>query len=402
MTEAFIYDALRSPCGKGNKNGALFEVKPVKLLSSCLKALKKRNQLDTHLVEDLVIGCVVPAGDQADNIAKTALLYSGWADNIAGIQLNRFQTSGLSAVGMAAAKIKAGWGALIVAGGLESTSRIQWENHRGAIFGDPDAVNRAAWVPSGMAADLVATKEGFSKKELDNYAFRSHQKALNAQKRDYFEKSIISIHDQNDILILDKDEWLNLEINLENLTNQSLIFSKAKNLGFEIAALKKYPLIERIAHVHSEGNTALPADGAALVLIGNEAQAKVLERKARARIIATAAVGSEPSIAHLGGIEAAQKVLKNARLKPKDIDLWAVNEAYAAPALYFQKTFKILNKQLNPCGGNIALGDPLGATGAVLLGILLDELERQGLKRGLVAMSAEAGLGASIIIETCE
>ena len=365
MTDVFIYDTLRTPCGKGNENGALFEAKPIKLLSSCLSALQTRNQLDTNLVEDLIVGCMTPTGEQGDNIAKTALLYTGWSDSVAGAQINRFQASGLSALSMAAAKIKSGWATLMIAGGLESSSRIQ--NNRTAISSDPDIMNRMGWVPSDIAADLLATKEGFSKEELAEYAFHSHQKAVNAQANDYFKKTIIPIFDQNNILLLDKDEWINPEVLLEELLVQELVLPKSESMGFEAMALKTYPLVERIIPAHSEGSIAPSADSAALIMLGNQAQEKVLQIKARAKIVAVATVSSEPNIVHLGGIEAADKALKNAKLKPKDIDLWAVNETYAATALHFQKIFNISNKKLNPSGGTIAFGDPLGATGIMLV-----------------------------------
>lgn len=399
MTEVFIYDTLRTPFGKGSRNGALFEVRPIDLLSKCLTALQKRNQLDTEAVADLIIGCVVPAGGQADNIAKTALLHANWSSSIPGLQINRFQTSGLAAVGLAAAKIKAGWENLTVAGGIESMSRIHRADNRGAISSDPDIMNKIGAIPSGVAADLIATMEGFSKEQLDNYAFKSIQKAIIAYEKGYFNKSIIPIYDQNKIAILEKDETINVATTPENLAKNQPIFPKAQRFGFDAIALRKYPLIERIIPFHSEKNIALPADNAALVLIGNAAQSKVVGLKARAKIIAVNTISTELTITHKGGIEATKQVLNKAKLKPKDIDLWYINESFAAPALLFQQTFKIVDKRLNPCGGNIAFGDALGANGAVLLGMLIDELERQDLKRGLVALSAEGGIGTSMIIE---
>lgn len=399
MIEVFIYDTLRTPFGKGNRNGALFEVRPVDLLSKCLKALQKRNQLDTEAVADLIIGCVVPAGGQADNIAKTALLYANWSLGIPGLQVNRFQTSGLAAVGLAAAKIKAGWENLMVAGGIESMSRIQRKNNRGAISTDSDIMNKIGSIPSGVAADLIATMEIFNKEALDKYAFKSIQKAITAQQKGYFKKSIIPIYDQNEISILEKDETINIATTLENLSENQPIFPKSHRFGFDAIALRKYPLIEQIIPFHSEKNIAQPADNAALVLVGNGTQGKALGLKARAKIIAVNTVSTELTITHKGGIEAAKKVLQQTKLKAKDIDLWYINESFAAPALLFQQTFKIADKRLNPCGGNIAFGDALGANGAILLGMLVDELERQNLKRGLVAISAEGGMGTSMIIE---
>jgi len=399
MTEVFIYDTLRTPFGKGNRNGALFEVRPIDLLSKCLKALQKRNQLNTKEVADLIIGCVVPTGGQADNIAKAALLHANWSSSIPGLQINRFQASGLTAVGLAAAKIKAGWENLTVAGGVESRSRISRAANRGAISSDPDIMNKIGSIPSGVAADLIATMEAFNKETLDHYALKSIQKAVTASKNNYFKKSVIPIYDQNKIPILEEDETISSSISAEVLAKQLPIFPKSQRYGFDAIALRKYPLIEQIIPFHSDGNIAQPADNAALVLMGNADQSKIVGQKARAKIIAINTVSTDLTITHKGGIAAAQKNLTNAKLKPKDIDLWYVNEAFAAPALLFQKTFKIADKRFNPSGGNIAFGDALGANGAVLLGMLVDELERQGLKRGLVALSAEGGMGTSMIIE---
>jgi len=342
---------------------------------------------------------MVPTGGQADNIAKTALLHANWSSSIPGMQINRFQASGLVAVGLAAAKIKAGWENLTVAGGIESRSRIHRRNNRGAISNDPDIMNKIGSIPSGVAADLIATMEHFSKEQLDNYAFKSIKKAITAHQKNYFSKSVIPIYDQNKIPILEQDETINPIITLEELTEQSPVFPKSQRFGFDAIALRKYPLIEQIIPLHSEKNIAQPADNAALVLVGNAEQSNTAGLKARAKIITINTVSTELTITHKGGIEAAKTALAVSQLKPKDIDLWYINESFAAPALLFQQTFKIADKRLNPCGGNIAFGDALGANGAILLGMLIDELERQQLKRGLIALSAEGGIGTSMIIE---
>lgn len=399
MTEVYIYDTLRTPFGKGNKEGALFEVKPIDLLSKCLQALQERNELDTSKVADLIIGCVVPVNGQADNIARTALLNANWSETIPGLQINRFQASGLTAIALAAAKIKSGWESLIVAGGLESRSRIQRADNRGAISSDPSVMNQIGSIPVGISADLVATIEGFTKEILDEFALKSKNKGKIAQKKNYYKKSIIPIYDQNRILILDKDETIELNCSLELLAEKEPVFPKMGRLGFDAIALKKYPLVEQILPLHSDGNIAFPADSAALALIGNEAKGKALGLKPRAKIVAITTISTELTIAHLGAIKATEEILTKAQLKFKDIDLWCVNECFAAPALLFQKTFKIPEKKFNPMGGNIAFGDPLGANGAILVGMLIDELERQKLKRGLLAISAEGGIGTSIIIE---
>lgn len=399
MTEVFIYDTLRTPLGEGNKNGSLFEVRPIDLLSKCLHALKIRNQLETPKVDDLIIGCVVPAGGQADNIAKTALLHARWSPSIPGLQINRFQASGLVAIGLAAAKIKAGWDSLIVAGGLESMSRVHRSEHRGAISSDPDIMNRIGSIPVGVAADLIATMEGFSKAELDDFALKSMNKASIAHQKKFYEKSIIPIFDQNKIAILIKDETISTDISEESVNESLPIFPKSNRYGFDAIALRKYPLVEQIIPFHSRANIAQKADSAAITLLGNSSIGKALNLQARAKIIAVTTLSTDITIAHKGGIKAAEEVLKKVNLKPKDIDLWYVNESFAAPALLFQKVYNIPDKRFNPCGGNIAFGDALGANGTILFGMLLDELERQNLKRGLVTMSAEGGIGTSMIIE---
>ncbi len=399
MTEVLIYDTLRTPLGKGNGAGALFEVRPIDLLSKCLVALQKRNQLDTKEVEDLIIGCVIPTGGQADNIAKTALLHAGWSANTPGMQINRFQASGLTAIGLAAAKIKSNWASLIVAGGLESMSRIHRADNRGAISNAPDIMNKIGSIPTGVAADLIATLEGFTKEQLDGFALKSIKKAGIAVKKGYFKKTVLPIYDQNKILILEGDETINPDLSEEVLASALPVFPKNNRLGFEAVAFRKYPLVEQISPMHSEENSAKSADNASVMLIGSAAKGKTLGLKARAKIIAAKALSTDLTITHKGGIAAAHAVLEIAKLKPKDIDLWYINESFAAPALLFQQTFKIADKKLNPCGGNIAFGEALGANGVILLGMLIDELERQKLKRGLISISAEGGIGTSMIIE---
>ena len=335
MTDVFIYDNLRTPLGRGNKAGALFEVRPIDLLSKCLKALEERNQLDTSKIADLIIGCVVPTEGQADNIAKTALSYANWDSSIPGMQINRFQASGLVAIALATAKIKAGWGQLIVAGGLESMSRVHRANYRGAISSDPDIMNRIGSIPVGIAADLLVTIEGFNKEQLDQYAYKSIQKAQLAIKKDYFQRSIIPIHDQNKIPILAKDETINSDISVEHISASAPIFPKSGRFGFSAMALKKYPLVEQIIPSHSQTNIAQPADSAAICLIGNEAQGKALGLTPKAKIIAAHTTSSELTITHKGGIKATQEILQQTKLKTKDIDLWYINESFAGPALLF-------------------------------------------------------------------
>ncbi len=399
MTEVYIYDAVRTPCGKGDTTGALFQVKPLDLLNRCLNALASRNTFETANIDDAILGCVVPFGDQGDNVIKTALLYSGWSSEVPGMQVNRFQASGLEAISMAAGKITAGWGDLMIAGGLESPSRVRRSNFRGAISSDPNIINLIGSIPSGMSADLLATLHNIDRTEIDEYALGSQEKAITAQKAGHFKSSIIPIYDQNNILLLGQDEVLSPSVDAEQMSEMETIFPKWGRAGFEVAALKKYPLLEKIKAFHTEGNIAPMADGAALVLLGNKTKGKELGLKAKAKISMAATVSSDLSIMHLGGVKAAEKALHQAQLKAKDIDLWYTNESFGALGVYFQKHFSISADRLNACGGTIALGEPLGAIGAMLLSMLLNDLERQGLKRGLVSIAAEGGMGSSMIIE---
>ena len=394
-----IYDVVRTPCGRGDETGALFPIKPIDLLGRCLNVLQNRNQLEEAQIEDAILGCAVPFGDQGDNIMKTALLYAGWDSDIPAMQVNRFQASSLSALGVAAAKIKAGWNSLTIAGGLESTSRVKRSNFRGAISSDPNVINRIGSIPSGMAADLLATLHGIERAAIDAYALESHEKAITAQQAGYFQEALIPIYDQNDIAILDKDELITTAPALEQLEQASTIFPKWGRAGFEVAALKKYPLVERIIAHHTAENIAPQADGAALLLLGSKDQAKIIGRSPKAKVLTVVSASSDFTIMHLGGTKAAEKALQQAKLQPKDIDLWYVNEPFAAVALYFQRHFDIADKQLNACGGTIALGEPIGAIGAILLSILIHELERQQLKRGLLSIFAESGMGTCIIVE---
>jgi len=399
MPDIYIYDALRTPCGRGDQAGSLFQIKPIDLLARCLEALQNRNELDTAQVDDALLGCVTPFGDQGDNIIKTALPYAGWSSEVPGLQLNRFQASGLEALSLAAAKIKAGWGDLIVAGGLESHSRIRRSNFRGSISSDPNIISSIGSIPSGMAADLLATLKGMERSTIDEYAIQSHTKAVEAQKIGHFQKSIIPIYDENNILVLNRDELVNTVVDQEMMSEMETVFPKWGRAGFEVAALKKYPLVEKINAFHTQGNIALGADGAALVLLGNKAKGTKLGLEAKAKIVTIAAASSDLTLMHLGGIKAAEKALKQAKLKATDIDLWYTNESFAAVALHFQNHFEIDPSQFNACGSTIALGEPIGAMGAMLFSILVDELERQNLKKGLIALSAEGGMGSCMIIE---
>jgi len=316
------------------------------------------------------------------------------------MQINRFQASGLEAISLAAGKITTGWGDLMIAGGLESSSRVKRSNFRGAISSDPNVINLIGSIPSGMAADLLATIHNIDRIEIDEYALSSQEKAIVAQKEGCFDSSIISIYDQNNILLLDRDEVINPTIDIEQIAAMETIFPKWGRAGFEVAALKKYPLVEKIKAFHTLGNIAPTADGAALILLGSKAKGQQLGLRAKAKIVMATTASSDLSIMHLGGVKAAEKALQQAQLKEKDIDLWYTNESFGALGVYFQKYFSIPANRLNACGGTIAFGEPIGALGTMLLSMLLNDLERQGLKRGLVSVAAEGGMGVCMIVET--
>jgi len=399
MNEAYIYSALRTVRGKGKPSGALYEVRPLDLLSTCLRALQQQHELDTSQIDDCVIGCVTPVGDQGAVIARTALLHAGWDERVAGIQINRFCASGLEAINLAAMKVRSGWESMVVAGGVESMSRTKMGTDGGALLFDPDIINEVGYVPQGVSADLIATIEGFTRETVDAYAVRSQARAAHAWEQGYFAASVLPIKDMNGLPILEKDELIRPQTNMEGLSGLQAAFSKAGAMGFDTIALKKYPFLEKINHVHTAGNSSGIVDGAALVLIGNEEKGKAMGLKPRARIRSIATVGDEPTIMLQGPTPAVHKALKVAGLKAKDIDLWEMNEAFSSPVLKLQKDFEIDDEILNVNGGAIAMGHPLGATGAMLLGTLLDELERRDLNIGLATLCVGGGMGVATIIE---
>ncbi len=399
MTDAYIYDAIRTPRGKGKASGALYEVKPIDLLATTLQALQKRTELDTAQVDDVIIGCVTPTDDQGAVLAKAALLYAGWSDTVPGIQINRFCASGLEAINLGAMKIRSGWEDMIVTGGIESMSRVPMESDGGALVFDSEVSNKVGYVPQGISSDLIATIEGFTREDVDQYALQSQQRTAQAWSNNYFEKSIIPIHDRNGLLILEKDEHPRPTTTTETLATLSPSFQNIGETGFDAIALKKYPFVEHIRHVHTAGNSSGIVDGAALILLGSKQKGTTLGLQPRARIRAIGTVSTEPTIMLQGPTPAAQKALKLAGMTTKDIDLWEMNEAFAAPVLKFQRDLNIDNDILNVNGGAIAMGHPLGATGAMLLGTMLDELERRNLNTGLVAMCVGGGMGVATIIE---
>ncbi len=398
-TEAFIYDAIRTPRGKGKKDGSLYEVKPVSLVVGLMKALEERNKLDTSKVEDVVLGCVTPIGDQGADIAKTAALAAGWDEKVSGVQLNRFCASGLEAVNMAAMKVASGWEDLIVAGGVESLSRIPMGSDGGPWAMDPATNMQTGFVPQGVGADLIATLEGFDRNDVDEFAARSQAKTVAAQKAGHFDKSIIPVTDQNGVTILDHDEFVRPGTTAESLSGLKPSFQMMGQMGFDDSAKLKYPQVEDINHIHHAGNSSGIVDGAALVLIGNEKIGKELGLKPRAKILSVALTSTEPTIMLTGPGPAALKALDKANLKVDDIDLFEVNEAFAAVVMKFQKDLNVPDEKVNVNGGAIAMGHPLGATGAMILGTLLDELERQEKRYGLATLCVGGGMGIATIIE---
>lgn len=398
-TEAYIFDAIRTPRGRGKTNGALHEVKPITLLADLLISLQQRNQFDTAAVDDIVMGCVTAVGDQGAVIAKTAALAAGWDNDVAGVVLNRFCASGLEAVNTAAMKVRSGWEHLVVAGGVESMSRVPMGSDGGAWAMDPETNIATGFMPQGIGADLIATLGGFSREDVDAFAMRSHQKAAAAWQKSAFQKSIIPVKDRNGLTILDHDELIRPDSTVETLGKLKPSFKAMGEMGFDNVAKQAYPQVEFINHIHSPGNSSGIVDGAAAVLIGSESAGKQFNMKPRARIVATAVVGAEPTIMLTGPGPAARKALKVAGMEVSDIDLFEVNEAFASVVMRFIDEMGISEDIVNVNGGSIAMGHPLGATGAMILGTLLDELEARDLKTGLVTLCVGGGMGIATIIE---
>ena len=398
-TEAYIFDAIRTPRGRGKATGALHEVKPITLLSNLLISLQERNQFDTAAVDDIVMGCVTAIGDQGAVIAKTAALSAGWNDDVAGVVLNRFCASGLEAVNTAAMKVRSGWEHLVVAGGVESMSRVPMGSDGGAWAMDPETNVATGFMPQGIGADLIATLGGYSREDVDAFAMRSHQKSAAAWEKGAFKNSIIPVKDRNGLTLLDHDELIRPDSTVETLGKLKPSFQMMGDIGFDGVAKEAYPHVESINHVHSPGNSSGIVDGAAAVLIGSEAAGKQFGMKPRARIISTAVVGSEPTIMLAGPGPAARKALNVAGMDVADIDLFEVNEAFASVVMRFIDEMGISEDIVNVNGGSIAMGHPLGATGAMILGTLLDELEARDLKTGLVTLCVGGGMGIATIIE---
>jgi acetyl-CoA C-acetyltransferase len=400
-SEAFVYDAVRTPRGRGKETGALHATKPISLVVGLLEEIKARNpSLDPAKVEDVILGCVAPIGEQGADIARTAALAAGYEASGPGFQLNRFCASGLEAVNVAAQKVRSGWEDLILAGGVESMSRVPMGSDGGPWAMDPETAYATSFVPQGVSADLVATLEGFSRLDVDTYAAESQDRAGKAIANGGFARSVIPVRDINGQIVLEVDEFLRPGTTPESLATLKPSFAAIGDMGgFDAVALQKYHWVEKINHVHTPGNSSGIVDGAAVMVIGSEQAGRELGLTPRARILATGVVATEPTIMLTGPAPSAQKALVKAGLTAEQIDLFEVNEAFAAVVLKFMRDMGVPHEKVNVNGGAIALGHPLGATGAMILGTLIDELERRDLRRGLATLCIGGGMGVATIVE---
>ena len=400
MTNAFIYDHVRTPRGRGKADGSLHEVTALNLASQPLAALKDRNNLDPALVDDVVLGCVDPVGEAGGDIARVAAIMAGYGDGVPGIQINRFCASGLDAVNFASAQVMSDQHNMTIGGGVESMSRVGIGASGGAWPVDPSIALKSYFLPQGISADLIATKYGFSRADVDAYAVESQKRAAKAWDDGRFKNSVIPVKDVNGLTLLAKDEHMRPTTTMQTLAQLNPSFVQMGEMGgFDAVAVQRYPEVETVNHVHTPGNSSGIVDGAAAVLIGNKATGKSAGLKARARIKAFANIGSEPSIMLTGPIPVTEKVLKKAGMKTKDIDLFELNEAFASVVLRYMQALKIDHAKMNVNGGAIAMGHPLGATGAMILGTVLDELERRDLSTALITLCIGAGMGTATIIE---
>jgi acetyl-CoA C-acetyltransferase len=400
MTQtAFIFDAIRTPRGKGKKDGSLYSIKPVHLAAGLLTELQIRHRLDTALVDDVIMGCAQPVGEQGGAVAKCIVQYAGWDESVPGVQLDRFCASGLEAVNQAASRVASGWEDLIVAGGVESMSRIPMGTAGGAWIQDPEIAFKLQSVPQGVGADLLATIDGYSREEVDALALESQRRAAQARDSGWFDRSVIPVKDINGLVVLQRDEFIKPNSSMEGLAALKPSFEAMGKLGYDDIALRKYPAVAKINHVHTPGNSSGIVDGASAVLIGSEKAGKAMGIKPRARILATAVLATEPTIMLAGPGPAAKKALAKAGMSVKDIDLFEINEAFASVVLRFMRDLGISSDITNVNGGAMALGHPIGATGAMLIGTVLDELERRDKKRALVALCVGGGMGIATIVE---
>lgn len=397
--EAYIYDAIRTVRGKGNKKGAMISQTPTSLASQCLKELASKHELDTTQVEDVILGCVTQVMDQGANIAKTAAQQSGYGDHLCGVTLNRFCGSGLEAVNQAAAYVKSGFSQLLVAGGVESMSRVKMGSDGGALMLDPSVGLPGHIVPQGISADLIATKYGFSRSDVDEFAYQSQMRAVAAEKDGRF-KSRFSVKDVAGNVVLATDENIRPSTTIEGLGGLNPSFEMMGEMaGFNAVAIDKYPEIEAIDHVHHPGNSSAIVDGAAIALVGSKAAGDAQGLKPRAKVVSVAVYGTDPTIMLVGPAPASRKALKQAGMVHQDIDLYEVNEAFAAVPLRFMQDLGVPHDKINVNGGAIALGHPLGATGCMIMGTLIDELERQDKSTGLITLCIGGGMGIATIIE---
>jgi acetyl-CoA C-acetyltransferase len=400
MTDAFIYDAIRTPRGRGKADGALHEVTALNLASQALGAIKERNKLDPKLVDDVVLGCVDPVGEAGGDIARVAAIMAGYGDEVPGVQINRFCASGLDAVNFAAAEVMSGQHDMTIGGGVESMSRVGIGASGGAWPVDPSIALQSYFVPQGISADLIATKYGFSRDDVDAYAVESQKRAGQSWDEGRFKNSVVPVKDINGITLLAKDEHIRPTTTMQTLGQLNPSFVQMGEMaGFDAVAVQRYPEFESIKHVHTPGNSSGIVDGAAAVLIGNKDAGKAAGLKPRARIRQFANIGSEPSIMLTGPVPVTEKLLKKAGMKIADIDLFELNEAFASVVLRYMQAFDIPHDKINVNGGAIAMGHPLGATGAMILGTVLDELERRNLQTALVTLCIGVGMGTATIIE---
>ncbi|MFN3547333.1 MAG: acetyl-CoA C-acetyltransferase [Mesorhizobium sp.] len=400
MGDAYVYDAVRTPRGRGKKDGSLHEVPAVRLAAKVLEAVRDRNGLDTSQVDDIVFGCVDPVGEAGSVIPRAAVFEAGYATEAPGIQLSRFCASGLDAINLGAAKIAGGSDDIVIAGGVESMSRVGMGMSGGAWFMDPSVGIPSYFVPQGISADLIATKYGFSRDDVDAYAVESQKRAAKAWEKGWFKNSVVEIKDQNGMTILAHDEHMRPSTDMQSLASLNPSFIMPGEMGgFDAVAIQRYPEIETVNHVHHAGNSSGIVDGAAAVLLGSKKGGKAMGLKPRARIRAFTNIGSEPAIMLTGPVDVTEKLLKRAKMKLSDIDLFELNEAFASVVLRYMQAFDIPHDKMNVNGGAIAMGHPLGATGAMILGTVLDELERRDLNTALVTLCIGAGMGTATIIE---
>ena len=399
MTDAYIFDHVRSPRGKGKSDGSLHQVTPIELLTQVLESLRDRNDLDTSRIDDVIMGVVHSQGEQGSNPARVAAINAGYAEEAAGKQLNRFCASGLEAVNSGAAQVMSGMSDLCIGGGLESMSRVSMNSVGGALGVDPQVAYSNYIVPQGISADLIASKYGFSRDDVDAYAVESQKRASHARDKGYFDNSIVPIKDNLGEVLLDHDECIRTGTSMEDLAKLNPAFIQMGQFGFNSVAIQRYPEVEKIEHVHHAGNSSVIVDGASAVLVGTKEIGEELGLTPRARIVGFASIGSEPTIMLTGPAPSAEKVLKRCGMNKDDIDLFELNEAFAVVVLLYMQQMDIDHEQINVNGGAIAMGHPLGATGGMVLGTLIDEMERRDLNTGLVNLCIGAGMGTSTIVE---